>query len=87
MGDTHNREIESSGKGEAIAERNKDEVRLKRRWGLEKYHESIRRWRQLVTIGAGTLELAQFWKSKWCFLAHRLWSQSIMGVPEIQTSA
>ena len=40
-----------------------------------------------MTIGAGTLELAQFWKSKWCFLAHRLWSQRIMGVPEIQTSA
>ena len=43
MGDTHNREIESSGKGEAIAERNKDEVRLKETMGLRevswKYQE------------------------------------------------
>ena len=34
MGDTHNREIESSGNGEAIAERNKVEVRLKETMGL-----------------------------------------------------
>ena len=43
MGDTHNRDTESSGKGEAIAERNKDEIRLKEMVGLRevswKYQE------------------------------------------------